>query len=59
MTDDKFEAHRSTLLALAYRMLGDMARAEDMVQEAWIRWQGRRADVAAPKAYLITTVTHL
>ncbi len=29
-----FEAYRPTLLALAYRMLGDMARAEDMVQEA-------------------------
>jgi RNA polymerase sigma-70 factor (ECF subfamily) len=59
MTDDRFEAQRSTLLALAYRMLGDMARAEDMVQEAWLRWQRRRADVETPRAWLITTVTRL
>jgi RNA polymerase sigma-70 factor (ECF subfamily) len=61
MIDDAklFETHRPSLLALAYRMLGDVARAEDMVQEAWMRWQGRRADVEAPKAFLLTTVTHL
>jgi RNA polymerase sigma-70 factor (ECF subfamily) len=54
-----FEAHRPALLALAYRMLGDMARAEDMVQEGWVRWQNRHADVEAPKAFLITTITRL
>src|SRR5713226_8435616 len=54
-----FETHRSALLALAYRMLGDMARAEDMVQEAWVRWQVRQVDVEAPKAFLLTTVTRL
>jgi RNA polymerase sigma-70 factor (ECF subfamily) len=53
-----FEAHRPALLALAYRMLGDVARAEDMVQEAWIRF-GRAADVDAPRAFLVTTVTRL
>ena len=56
---DGFETNRSTLLGLAYRMLGDLARAEDMVQEAWLRWQGRRAEVQAPRAYLIATVTRL
>jgi len=56
---ETFEMHRSALLALAYRMLGDMARAEDMVQEAWVRWQKREADVDAPKGFLITTVTRL
>ena len=35
-----FESHRALLVALAYRMLGDLGRAEDMVQEAWLRWQG-------------------
>jgi RNA polymerase sigma-70 factor (ECF subfamily) len=55
----QFETHRPALLALAYRMLGDLARAEDMVQEAWVRWQGRRAEVETPRAYLITTVTRL
>lgn len=56
---DVFEACRPELLALAYRMLGEMARAEDMVQEAWIRWQQRHAEAESPKAYLLTTVTRL
>jgi RNA polymerase sigma-70 factor (ECF subfamily) len=61
MSDDTevFEAHRPTLLALAYRMLGDMARAEDVVQDAWVRWQKSVTDVEAPKAFLITTVARL
>jgi RNA polymerase sigma-70 factor (ECF subfamily) len=61
MIDDAqtFEAHRPALLALAYRMLGDMARAEDTVQETWVRWQNRRSDVEEPKAFLLTTATRL
>src|SRR5258708_3292320 len=61
MVDDAetFETHRPALLALAYRMLGDMARAEDAVQEAWVRWQSRHVDVDTPKAFLLTTVTRL
>jgi RNA polymerase sigma-70 factor (ECF subfamily) len=61
MTDDAalFESHRGELLALAYRMLGDMSRAEDTVQEAWLRWQGRQVEVVSPKAFLVTTVTRL
>src|SRR5258708_21969744 len=61
MTTDEatFEAQRPNLLALAYRMLGDLARAEDMVQEAWLRWTRRRAEVDTAKAFLVTTVTHL
>ena len=39
-----FEAQRGHLLGIAYRMLGEMAAAEDVVQEAWIRW--RRADIS-------------
>lgn len=54
-----FEACRASLLALAYRMLGEMARAEDVVQEAWIRWRHRGAQVGAPAAYLWRTVTNL
>jgi RNA polymerase sigma-70 factor (ECF subfamily) len=53
-----FESHRPALLALAYRMLGEMARAEDVVQEAWIRWQ-RQVEVDSPKAFLLTTVARL
>jgi RNA polymerase sigma-70 factor (ECF subfamily) len=56
-----FESHRPLLVAHAYRMLGDLGRAEDMVQEAWLRWDGRREDVevAVPRAYLVTLVTRL
>src|SRR5438045_8886560 len=39
-------------------MLGDMARAEDVVQEAWVRWQ-RQEDIESNKAFLLTTVTRL
>jgi RNA polymerase sigma-70 factor (ECF subfamily) len=56
-----FESHRARLVAHAYRMLGDLGRAEDMVQEAWLRWSGRRTDepIESPRAYLITLVTRL
>jgi RNA polymerase sigma-70 factor (ECF subfamily) len=54
-----FEAERARLVALAYRMLGDVGRAEDMVQEAWLRWQGRHEEVDSPPAYLVTMVTRL
>lgn len=58
---DVFEANRARLLALGYRMLGDIARAEDVVQDAWLRWQKRdpRIEVDSPKAFLLTTVTRL
>jgi RNA polymerase sigma-70 factor, ECF subfamily len=54
-----FESHRALLVAHAYRMLGDLGRAEDMVQEAWLRWDGRHVEVASPRAYLVTLVTRL
>jgi RNA polymerase sigma-70 factor (ECF subfamily) len=56
---DVFEVHRADLLALAYRMLGEMGRAEDVVQDTWVRWQRRSVDVSAPKAYLLKAVTRL
>ncbi len=55
-----FEAHRSRLVRLAYRMLGSTAEAEDIVQDAWLRW--RRTDMAEvrePAAFLTRTVTRL
>lgn len=54
-----FESHRPALVALAYRMLGDVGRAQDMVQEAWLRWRGRQVAVESPKAFLVTVVTRL
>jgi len=55
-----FTAHQPRLVRLAYRMLGSVAEAEDVVQDAWLRWQ--RADQEAvenPAAYLSRTVTRL
>ena len=54
-----FESHRALLVAHAYRMLGDLGRAEDMVQETWLRWSGRHVEVESPRAYLVTVVTRL
>jgi RNA polymerase sigma-70 factor (ECF subfamily) len=54
-----FESYRQDLIGLAYRMLGDMGRAEDMVQDAWLRWAGHKGEPDSPKAFLITIVTRL
>src|SRR5260221_10604750 len=56
---EAFESHRALLVAHAYRMLGDLGRAEDIVQEAWLRWSGRHVAVESPRAYLVTIVTRL
>ena len=54
-----FEAQRPRLLRLGYRMLGSIAEAEDVVQEAWLRWARSEASVDAPAAYLTRVVTRL
>ncbi len=64
MTDtapaDVFEAARPRLLGLAYRMLGSRADAEDVVQEAWLRWsRADRPGVREPDAWLTTVTTRL
>jgi RNA polymerase sigma-70 factor (ECF subfamily) len=57
---DAFEAHRDHLLGLAYRMLGSLAEAEDVVQEAYLRWhEADTDDVIDPRAYLARVVTRL
>ena len=49
-----FEAHRDLMFAVAYRMLGTVADAEDAVQDAWLRWSAEpRSGVASPRAYLV------
>jgi RNA polymerase sigma-70 factor (TIGR02957 family) len=60
MTDaEVFEAHRGLMFAIAYRMLGTIADAEDAVQDAWLRWSAApRVDVADPRAYLARIVTN-
>jgi RNA polymerase sigma-70 factor (ECF subfamily) len=55
-----FDPLRPKLMRVAYRMLGSVADAEDMVQEAFIRWMGAdRAAVREPEAFLRRTVTRL
>jgi RNA polymerase sigma-70 factor, ECF subfamily len=54
-----FDQHRGLLLSVAYRMLGSVADAEDMVQETFIRWQQTTTDVQSPRAFLITIISRL
>ena len=55
-----FEPHRSFIAGLAYRMLGSIAEAEDVVQDAFVRWaQSDTSTVAHPRAYLARVVTRL
>ncbi|WP_426362735.1 RNA polymerase sigma-70 factor [Streptomyces sp. E-08] len=55
-----FEEHRPMLLGVAYRMLGRTADAEDVVQEAWLRWTAAdRAAVREPRAFLVRITTRL
>jgi RNA polymerase sigma-70 factor (ECF subfamily) len=55
---ETFDEYRPLLFAIAYRMLGSVMDAEDIVQEAYLQWR-RRGDiaVASPKAFLSTIVT--
>ncbi|MFD0581187.1 sigma factor [Dactylosporangium darangshiense] len=57
---ERFEALRPLLLGLAYRLLGSMWDAEDVVQDAYLRWM--RTDgsqVREPRAFLVTVVSRL
>lgn len=57
---DVFEEHRPVLMGVAYRMLGRVADAEDVVQEAWLRWSAAdHAEVREPRAYLVRITTRL
>ncbi|MEU7018001.1 RNA polymerase sigma-70 factor [Streptomyces sp. NPDC046385] len=57
---DLFEAHRPMLIGVAYRMLGRAADAEDVVQEAWLRWAADdRSEVREPRAFLVRITTRL
>lgn len=57
---DPFDALRPRLFAIAYRMLGTRADADDVLQDAWLRWhQTDRAVIQSPEAWLVTIVTRL
>ena len=58
--DAIFEDRRGAMTGLAYRMLGSRTDAEDVVQDAWLRWRGVEADaVANPAGFLNKVVTRL
>ena len=60
MTDDAFLACRPRLLGIAYGMLGEVTEAEDIVQDAWLRWERAEHDaVRNAEAFLITVTTRL
>jgi RNA polymerase sigma-70 factor (ECF subfamily) len=55
-----FERHRARLRGVAYRMLGSRSDAEDVVQDAYLRWHRAPTDeIRSPEAWLVTTVTRL
>jgi RNA polymerase sigma-70 factor, ECF subfamily len=55
-----FDQYRGLLFSIAYRMLGSVADAEDMLQETFIRWQQAPEDeIRSPRAYLVTIISRL
>ena len=59
---EPFLEHRSLLFAIAYRMLGSVADAEDAVQETYLRWRRaaeRGEEIRSPKAWLTTTISRV
>jgi RNA polymerase sigma-70 factor, ECF subfamily len=59
-TAEVFQSHRARLFGVAYRMLGSRAEAEDLLQEAYLRWhQSATEDIQSPVAFLVTITTRL
>ena len=57
---EAFNEHRKTLFGIAYRMLGRVSDADDMLQEVWLRWQKQNvAEIQSPKAWLVSAMTRL
>lgn len=59
-SSDPFSACRPRLLGIAYATVGEVGEAEEVVQDAWLRWQGaERDEVANAEAFLVAVVTRL
>lgn len=57
---EDFETHRPYLFSVAYRMLGSVADAEDMLQDAYLKWQKMAAgEICSLRSFLVTMVTRL
>lgn len=57
---DVFAAHRPALVGVAYRILGSVGDAEDVAQEAWLRWAEHYSpEIRDPRAYLIKVASRL
>src|SRR5258708_2487453 len=55
-----FDQYRGLLFSIAYRMLGSVADAEDMLQETFLRWQqASAAEIRSPRAFLVTVISRL
>jgi RNA polymerase sigma-70 factor (ECF subfamily) len=55
-----FSQYRALLFSIAYRMLGSVADAEDVLQETFIRWQqGGKEEICSPRSYLVTVISRL
>jgi RNA polymerase sigma-70 factor, ECF subfamily len=60
MGNDVFKSHRPLLFSIAYRMLGSASDAEDVLQDAWMRYgTARESSIRSPKAFATTIVTRL
>ncbi|MEX0840283.1 MAG: RNA polymerase sigma factor SigJ [Parvibaculum sp.] len=59
-SDATFERHRVRAFSVAYRIVGSVSDAEDVVQEAWLRWRGIDANtIRNPEAWLVTATARL
>ncbi|MDI1314175.1 RNA polymerase sigma-70 factor, partial [Prosthecobacter sp.] len=57
---DLFNTHRPALFGIAYRMLGRVSEAEDLMQEVWLRWQKQEGvEIQSAKAWLVAATTRL
>src|SRR2546423_10989750 len=60
MSTEEFAENRGLLVGVAYRVLGSMTDAEDVVQDTWLRWSTvDRSTILDPRAYLVTITTRL